>query len=228
MLRVAWVMGIIGVTLFALEMPRSFAQSPDPGAYYNGTVTTCTNTVFSLSPPFSLTIGPNGHVISMQFTVAVIGPFDIPVDIPIASDGSFSGDFTPLNFSSGPIVARAHVEGRFEGNGMSGSYRFAVNIDVLGSASCAGEIHAQRSTQPPPTAHTDAHVRRATWHGRGRGVKPSDVQPVALPRALRRDGAPLRAGSADAKVAASRRVLSANATMPYNRSAFGKNQSLGP
>lgn len=153
MTRLVWLFGIISLIGVTSGFERALAQSPQPSAYYAGMLTPCNTGTFTLGSDFSvLTAGTgsritNLHVTGVSITSVLPGALDldIPVDIPVAADGSFIADFSPLSLTSGPIVVTSHLEGRFQGTSLSGSFSVTIN-----GSSCDGTFQAQLTQPPPP------------------------------------------------------------------------------
>ena len=129
------------------------AQTPPtiPGGIYHGTavdtVGGCSEGELTSGPKTGLRLNPHGTVITTFVAYDITTPLgnfsslDIPISIPIDSDGRFDGTFDPL----GVGLAIIHLEGRFDGDSVSGTFS-VVGTDAL---DCAGTFSAT-GTPPPP------------------------------------------------------------------------------
>ena len=129
------------------------AQTPPtiPGGIYHGTavdtVGGCSEGELTSGPETSLRLNPHGTVITTFVVYDITTPLgdfsslDIPINIPIGSDGRFAGTFDPLGV--GLVVV--HLEGQFEGDSVTGTFS-ARGVDEL---ECAGTFSATGAPPPP-------------------------------------------------------------------------------
>ena len=129
------------------------AQTPPtiPGGIYHGTsvdtVGGCSEGTLTSGPKTSLKLNPHGTVITTFVVYDITTPLggfsilDIPISIPIDSDGRFDGSFDPL----GVGLAIVHLEGQFDGDSVTGTFS-VVGTDAL---DCAGTFSATGSLPPP-------------------------------------------------------------------------------
>ncbi len=139
--------------IVALSPAAIGAQTPPtiPGGIYQGTAVDtlggCSEGELTSGPKTGLRLNPHGTVITTFVVYDITTPlgdfssFDIPVSIPIDSDGRFDGTFDPLNLG----LAIIHLEGQFDGDSVSGTFS-VVSDDAL---DCAGTFSAD-GTPPPP------------------------------------------------------------------------------
>ena len=148
------VVGAVGLTLALLSAVAAQSGDAIPGGKYIGLATgECQGGVISAGPEMELLLNDHGTRIIM-FTVTELvtplGDFDrlgIPVTIPIDEDGSFDAEFDPLNLG----LAIIHLEGRFEGDSVTGSF----SVEAGGSVQCSGTFTMQGSLPPerPPALY---------------------------------------------------------------------------
>lgn len=139
--------GALGLVLAAIGV--AVAQSGDaiPGGTYIGmTDGPCDGSIIQSGPDWELRLNDHGtEIISLtvndlETPVGGFSSLQIPTSIRIGGDGSFDEEFDPLNFG----LAIVHLEGRFEGDAVSGSY----SVEAEGELQCMGTFEAQGS--PPP------------------------------------------------------------------------------
>ncbi|MCH8008340.1 MAG: hypothetical protein IIC91_05695 [Chloroflexi bacterium] len=144
------IFALVGAIGFALALlSAAAAQSGDaiPGGIYIGIASgDCPGPVIQAGPDVEFQLNSHGTAIT-TFTVTdlvtPLGDFErlgIPVDIAIDEDGSFDEEFDPLNLG----LALVHLEGRFEGESVSGSF----NIEVDGTVQCSGTFIMEGSLPP--------------------------------------------------------------------------------
>ncbi len=137
-----WLICTVGLGAVIATTVLVHAQDvvPAHGATYAGTLTTCQAPTFSLGQPFSIRTAEYGSKIvditvnDITLASQLVPSVDVPVDIPVATDGSFTADFSPF----GASFITSHVDGRFVGTSVSGAYRLTINGE-----SCAGTLQAQ-------------------------------------------------------------------------------------
>ncbi len=153
------VVAVVGATLlgFVGALPGAQAQDQGPilGGRYEGTFQDtsglCSGGALTLGEEFGLTVGEyERSIVSLHGSGFSLGnafpsptSFSYLVHIPVADDGSFNGDFSALD------IVHVHIEGRFEGERVSGS----VRIDVSGTVECEGDFTAQ-GTAPEAVEET--------------------------------------------------------------------------
>ena len=139
------------------------AQTPPtiPGGIYHGTavdtVGGCSEGDLTSGPKSSLRLNSHGTVITSWIVTDLTTPLggfstlDIPISIPIDSDGRFDGTFDPLNVG----LAIVRLEGQFDGDSVTGTFS-VVGTDAL---DCAGTFSGEGSPPPPrPPVHYSGDI----------------------------------------------------------------------
>ena len=154
---ITWI--LIGVTAALLAAVSAAATAsaqdgPIPGGFYSGTLVdsgvSCSQGDFTLGEAFELRLNAQGTAIieitdhEVTYLGSPIADASYGVDIPIASDGSFQDDFDVAG------IVFTHIDGRFQGDTVSGSYR----ISVGGVVECDATFTAQEGPPPPPSPVT--------------------------------------------------------------------------
>lgn len=163
--RLSWPLLVAAVALPALAIIAAVSMvatvhaqhGPIPGGVYNGTLVdsdvSCSQGGFTLGEEFTLRLNSEGseataivemtvHEVSYLFDP--VGTYTWPLDIAINSDGSFEDEFDVNG------LAFVQVEGRFQGDTVSGSFR----VDVDGVVECDGTFTAQGFPPRPPEPST--------------------------------------------------------------------------
>lgn len=154
MARLSWLLGAVALVLL-LDVGSVGAQErvPVPGAVYSGRITDqtgeCSRGVLTVGEDIQFGISDYGSAIrsigltGLTYANLLFTPssYTLSVYIPVADDGSFNQDFSQFGVS-------VHIEGRFEGTTMAGSFRAAVG----GTTECEGTFSAQ--TQVPERRET--------------------------------------------------------------------------
>ena len=134
---VLMLIAVISLIMATATIARAQSSDAIPGGIYIGIASgDCPGPVIQAGPDVEFQLNSHGTAIT-TFTVTdlvtPLGDFErlgIPVDIAIDEDGSFDEAFDPLNLG----LALVHLEGRFEGESVSGSF----NIEVDGTVQCSG------------------------------------------------------------------------------------------